>query len=416
MFTSFVLSVRRFPRMVTATKPAMAYPFIRRPFGVSTGAIALLSLSIIFHLIFSFSIFDITFSSPVVKVSKRYSAGKGAAKRLVLIVADGLRSDKLFQLYDDPPFLDYAPLPHPMQQSQHAVSSAGRTTPAPFLRNLVQSGNAKYGVSHAGVPTESRPGHVARQYSSSRRVLMVWRDGILISLPFVVIAGMGEDLSAVTTGWKSNPVTVDSVINQSTQAFSFGSPDIVDLFPGPHVDRWSYSHEMEDFSTDATHLDLYVLERLEELFKNASTSPSLRTTLAQDGNVFFLHLLSLDSTGHSYRPHGMEYHRAIRVADYVVEKSVQSIEKYFGDEGTAFVFTADHGMSSIGNHGGGELDNTRTPLIVWGAGVSKEVDQGTGGHDDYSSGWGLKGVRRDVQQLDIAPLMVSRAPMDLDDS
>lgn len=219
---------------------------------------------------------------------------------------------------------------------------------------------------------------------------------------------MPEDLSAVTTGWQSNPVTVDSVINQSTHAFSFGSPDITHLFPGPHVDIWSYSHEMEDFSTDATHLDIYVLDRLNELFQNASTSTSLRQTLAKDGNVFFLHLLSLDSTGHSYRPHGMEYHRAIRVADYVVQKSVESIERYFGDEGTAYVFTADHGMSSIGNHGGGELDNTRTPLILWGAGVSKEVDEvgGEDGHDEYSGGWGLAGVRRDVQQLDIAPLMV----------
>ena len=221
---------------------------------------------------------------------------------------------------------------------------------------------------------------------------------------------MPEDLSAVTTGWQSNPVTVDSVINQSTHAFSFGSPDITHLFPGPHVDIWSYSHEMEDFSTDATHLDIYVLERLGELFKNASTSPALRETLAQDGNVFFLHLLSLDSTGHSYRPHGMEYHRAIRVADYVVEKAVESIDKYFArDERTAFVFTADHGMSSIGNHGGGEPDNTRTPLVVWGAGVSQEADRGEeDGHDEYSRGWGLKGVRRDVQQLDVAPLMVSR--------
>ena len=135
--------------------------------GASRGALALIALSIVLHVIFSTSIFEITFSSPVVKVERRYSAGKGEAKRLVLIVADGLRADKVFMEYVDPPFLDYSPLPHPLEDRPHAISSAGRTTPAPFLRNLIQSGNAKYGVSHAGVPTESRPGHVARQYSSS---------------------------------------------------------------------------------------------------------------------------------------------------------------------------------------------------------------------------------------------------------
>lgn len=250
----------------------------------------------------------------------------------------------------------------------------------------IQTGMASWGVSHTRVPTESRPGHVA------------------------LIGGLYEDPSAVTRGWSANPVAFDSVFNQSSHTFSFGSPDILPMFKDgalypERVDAWSYGDEEEDFSKDAVGLDLWVLARVKELLANATRDGELDKTLRADGTVFFLHLLGLDTTGHSYRPHGPEYHRNIRVVDYVVEETVRALEKFYGGDGrTAFVFTADHGMSSKGNHGDGELDNTRTPLVAWGAGIS-----GGGisaGHDEYSEGWGLEGARRDVEQADVAVLMV----------
>lgn len=64
-------------------------------------------------------------------------------------------------------------------------------------------------------------------------------------------------------------------------------------------------------------------------------------------------------------------------------------------------------MSSLGNHGDGHPDNTRTPLVVWGKGVRPREDwEEPANHDEYSKDWGLNGVRRDVEQADVAPLMV----------
>lgn len=173
------------------------------------------------------------------------------------------------------------------------------------------------------------------------------------------------------------------------------------------IDAWSYGEEFEDFSADAVHLDLWCLEQLRKLMDNSTRDVELEKQMKGEGTVFFLHLLGLDTTGHSYRPHGPEYHRNIRVVDCVVEETTKLMREFYEDDETAFVFTADHGMSSKGNHGDGEPDNTRTPLVVWGKGVGAAVDEQQGGHDAYSEPWGLSGRRKDVEQADVAVLMVS---------
>ncbi|KAI9226786.1 MAG: Phosphatidylinositolglycan class N-domain-containing protein [Piptocephalis tieghemiana] len=302
----------------------------------------------------------------------RVTSPPAPAKRLVLAVADGLRADRLFE---------------------HATLEDGEVR-APFLHDIIHN-RGSWGVSHTRVPTESRPGHVA------------------------VIAGFYEDVSAVTKGWKMNPVEFDSVFNRSTYTWSYGSPDILPMFREgatrpERIVTGMYDADLEDFATEASHLDEWVFQRMEELFASATSDSVLANKLSSDGIVFFLHLLGLDTNGHAFRPHSPEYLRNIRVVDAGIRRMEQLIENYYGHDGrTAYVFTSDHGMGNRGAHGDGDPDNTRTPLIAWGAGVAGPEDasssQTPNPQDDLSASWTHLAnlVRKDVGQADIAPLMSS---------
>lgn len=128
--------------------------------------------------------------------------------------------------------------------------------------------------------------------------------------------------------------------------------------------------------------------------------------LRQDKNVFFLHLLGLDTNGHAHRPYSKEYYDNIGLVDRGVKEMVDLIESFYGNDGkTSYVFTADHGMNNRGAHGDGHPDNTRTPIIAWGAGIRKPI-LSSRGHDDISATWELDQYeRQDILQADIAPLM-----------
>ncbi|KAH8198887.1 hypothetical protein TruAng_006940 [Truncatella angustata] len=339
-----------------------------------------LAIAMVFHLVYIYSIFDIYFVSPIVSGMNlfqidRNKGTKAPADRLVLFVGDGLRADKAFQSFPDP----------------SPKSEDDDLTPkplAPFLRSRVLE-HGTFGVSHTRVPTESRPGHVA------------------------LIAGLYEDVSAVATGWKLNPVNFDSVFNRSTHTWSWGSPDILPMFergatPG-RIDAYCYDAEFENFMEDAVHLDHWVFDHVKELFAEAEKNKTLNDALRQEKVVFFLHLLGLDTTGHGFRPYSKEYLNNIKVVDQGVKEISELINNFYSDDRTAFVFTADHGMSDWGSHGDGHPDNTRTPLISWGSGVAKPVvytDSIAPGHDDYSSDWNLDSIKRhDVSQADVAALM-----------
>ncbi|KAH9617396.1 hypothetical protein KSS87_019132 [Heliosperma pusillum] len=333
----------------------------------------LVVLGVILHGVYMLSIFDIYFKTPIVHgmdpVKPRFSP---PAKRLILLVADGLRADKFYE---------------PDEKGNYR---------APFLRSVIKE-KGRWGVSHARPPTESRPGHVA------------------------IIAGFYEDPSAVTKGWKANPVEFDSVFNQSHHIFSYGSPDIVPIFCGalPHSTWNTYPHEFEDFATDASFLDEWSFDQFHSLLNKSKEDKKLQQLLEQDNVVIFLHLLGCDSNGHAHRPFSSIYLNNVKVVDRIAERVYEIVEDHFKDNQTAYIFTADHGMSDKGSHGDGHPTNTDTPLVAWGAGV-KAPQPISGNHSDCGfrfvdehshdtptpNEWGLGGIERvDVNQADISPLM-----------
>ncbi|KAJ3205205.1 Glycosyl phosphatidyl inositol anchor synthesis [Entophlyctis luteolus] len=342
----------------------------------------LLLLGVVFHVVYSWSIFDIYFRSPLVHgMSPVQPPGPAPAKRLVLFVADGLRADKLFE------------------------DGMAR---APFLRDVVMN-QGSWGISRTRVPTESRPGHVA------------------------LIAGFYEDVSAVMHGWKTNPVEFDSLFNESRKTWSFGSPDILPMFAlgasDPNrVETFMYPPEFEDFAEeDASKLDSWVFEKVDAFFENAKSNSTMMELLHADKIVFFLQfvcrnvtrpanrfrsLLGIDTNGHAHRPNSKEYLSNIELVDKGISIFVRKFNEFYENDGkTSFVFSADHGMSNRGNHGDGHPDNTETPLIAWGAGVAKPkkapfletIDE------QDNDGRRLNNIslplRHDVNQADVAPLM-----------
>uniref|UniRef100_A0A667Z6P9 GPI ethanolamine phosphate transferase 1 n=1 Tax=Myripristis murdjan TaxID=586833 RepID=A0A667Z6P9_9TELE len=321
------------------------------------------------HVVFFISIFDIYFTSPLVHgMTPQMVPLPPPASRLVLVVADGLRADSLYTL-------------NPNGSSR-----------APYLRSVMEE-RGTWGVSHTHVPTESRPGHVA------------------------LIAGFYEDVSAVAKGWKENPVEFDSVFNESRHTWCWGSPDILPMFAkgasGDHVYTHTYPAEEEDFaSTDASRLDSWVFAQVKLFFQSAKSNSSLKASLNEGQNVFFLHLLGIDTNGHAHRPMSQEYLDNIALVDSGVAELVSVVEEFFGYDGrTAYVFTSDHGMTNWGSHGAGHPSETLTPLVVWGAGVHHA--QRVTDPQSYSDGY-LQAKRLNERlflcfalQADIAPLMAS---------
>ncbi|CAK9808629.1 GPI ethanolamine phosphate transferase 1 [Anthophora plagiata] len=288
------------------------------------------------HLILLWSVLDVNFHSPIIQELSNVPILKDApAKRLVLFVADGLR----FRTFI-------------------------KTTPT-FLKH-VMTNKGVWGISHTRMPTESRPGIVA------------------------ICAGLYEDPSAIFKGWKENPVEFDSIFNQSHYSWAWGSPDIIPIFTKgakANIHGDSYPSDWQNF--DITHgqiwrLDSWVFDKYidwlrEEAYKFKST----------DRIILFLHLLGCDTTGHAAKPYSREYIDNMNYVDRRIEEVVQMTENIFGDNGTAYIFTADHGMTDWGSHGSGSTDETETPLIAWGAGIN------------------AFNIRHNIEQVDITPLISS---------
>lgn len=98
----------------------------------------------------------------------------------------------------------------------------------------------------------------------------------------------------------------------------------------------------------------------------------------------------------------------------MVDEGIKEMEKLFEefynhDGQTAYVMTADHGMTNWGSHGAGHPHETLTPLVAWGVGVQGPMAPIHGADIPTDTlEWNLAHLRRtDVNQADIAALMTS---------
>lgn len=321
---------------------------------------SLIVFALVLHILFLLSVFYIYFRTIIVPdLEPLQKLDNPPAKRLVLIVSDGLRAESFFDQ---------------------------RLERTPFLKNILLT-KGLIGISHTHVPTESRPGHVA------------------------LIAGVYEDPSSLFKGWKENPVEFDSVFNRSEVTYAWGSPDIVNMFskgasPG-RVKIDTYESKDEVFSTSAQTylLDKWVFDRVRN-FLGPENSEEIQKLKQKHGVVLFLHLLGMDTSGHIHKPNSERFTENLKYVDRGIGEIVELIEKTFDDNETAFIFTSDHGMTNRGSHGAGHHTETETPFLCWGKGINYwKLAQNDFVTKTFVKIDGVKIPRYDVQQADIAPLM-----------
>lgn len=266
--------------------------------------------AIIIHLLLLGSIFVIYFRSPVLRGLRPQDAviippgEEPPAKRLVLIVTDGLRAESFFK------------------------NACGDI---PFIRKLIQT-QGMVGISQTHVPTESRPGHIA------------------------LIAGLYEDPSAVTRGWKENPIDFDNVFNRSARTYAWGANDVLHIFSRITSEQRmfidAYDHDLDFSGREKTYeLDEWVFKKV-RFFLNRKAEE----LLAQQEAIYFLHLLGLDSAGHIHKPDSDLFLKNLHSTDEGIYEIYNQFQKTFPDNKTAFILTSDHGMTNSGN-----LNLTFTP-------------------------------------------------------
>ena len=215
---------------------------------------------------------------------------------------------------------------------------------------------------------------------------------------------MFEDPSAITRGWQENPVDFDTVFNQSKHVWSWGSPDILPMFAqsawNGQVRTKTYDSSMEKFfaNQDISQLDTWVFDHVQDFLRQPNEELK-----RSSGVILFLHLLGLDTNGHSNKPNSPEFARNLRIVDQGVKQIVSMCEDFWRHDGrTAYLFTADHGMTDWGSHGAGMDHETQTPFIAWGSGIRSPVD-GRSSWPKFSTS--RKSI--DVNQTDAAPFMAS---------
>jgi Uncharacterized proteins of the AP superfamily len=99
---------------------------------------------------------------------------------------------------------------------------------------------------------------------------------------------------------------------------------------------------------DATLLDRWVFDRVEEAFREAGKNNTLNQQFRSNKVILFLHLLGIDTIGHAQRPSSLAYREVTRYVDEGIKRMTALIDEFYNDNATTYIFTSDHGMSNKG--------------------------------------------------------------------
>jgi hypothetical protein len=242
------------------------------------------------------------------------------ARRVYVVIIDGLRLDKSYEL--------------------------------PFLDELRRRGVDSEAQSH--YPTWSRPNYVS------------------------ILTGVPPVASGVRTNHHSTPVELDSLMDRARAAGMFvASATDYDVLPRLFLRPREQGHTeaLEDLDIDAME-DPFSADAvrapdapLQSPFDDARYAPwpggFPEAGAAVNGDLVIMLVGAVDAAGHAHGGDSPQYREAAEIADRALARALAKIDL----SQDAVVITADHGHTGRGGHGGLEPEVLTVPLIMAGAGV-----------------------------------------------
>lgn len=258
------------------------------------------------------------------------------ARRVFLVIIDGLRLDKSFQL--------------------------------PFLDELRRRGVDTEAQSH--YPTWSRPNYVS------------------------ILTGVPPEASGVRTNHHSTPVELDSLMDRVRAAgLKVATATDYDVLPRLFLrPRMAATTEVARDDGDDGQLDELDFDsmeqplpaagvrapdaNLESPFDDARYAPwpggfseAGAAVATGDAELVVLLIGAVDAAGHARGGDSPEYRAAAEIADHALARALGHVDL----SQDAVVITADHGHTGRGGHGGIEPEVLTVPLVLAGAGVKPQA-------------------------------------------
>jgi predicted AlkP superfamily pyrophosphatase or phosphodiesterase len=84
--------------------------------------------------------------------------------------------------------------------------------------------------------------------------------------------------------------------------------------------------------------------------------------IAYDPHFLYIHSMNIDDAGHKYGGESKQYEASVRAADGMLATLIPT----WLSKGYRIIVTSDHGMNTIGQHGGTEPEERHVPLYIWG--------------------------------------------------